>query len=50
MKISNGFVLADPATGEVIGTIPEMGIKETKEAITAAHDAFKSWKKTTAKV
>lgn len=41
---------ADPATGEEIGTIPEMGIKETREAIASAQNAFVSWKKTTAKV
>lgn len=41
---------SDPATNEEIGTIPEMGIRETKEAISAARAAFNSWKLTTAKV
>jgi acyl-CoA reductase-like NAD-dependent aldehyde dehydrogenase len=29
--------------------VPEMGLEETKEAISAASTAFKSWGKTTAK-
>jgi Aldehyde dehydrogenase family len=40
----------DPATDEVLGEIPDMGIVETREAIDAAAVAFKSWSKTTAKV
>ncbi|OCB84552.1 succinate-semialdehyde dehydrogenase [Sanghuangporus baumii] len=42
--------VSNPATGEEIGTVPEMGVKETQEAITAAQDSFKAWKRTTAKV
>jgi succinate-semialdehyde dehydrogenase/glutarate-semialdehyde dehydrogenase len=40
----------DPATAEELGKVPEMGIAETREAIEAAANAFKSWGKTTAKV
>lgn len=40
----------DPATLEELGTVPEMGLAETKEAIEAASRAFKTWSKTTAKV
>jgi acyl-CoA reductase-like NAD-dependent aldehyde dehydrogenase len=40
----------DPATTEELGTVPEMGLAETKEAIDAAAKAFKTWGKTTAKV
>lgn len=40
----------DPATSEELGTIPEMGLTETKEAVEAASVAFKTWSKTTAKV
>lgn len=43
-------LLADPATAEELGTVPEMGLAETKEAIDAASKAFKTWSKTTAKV
>jgi hypothetical protein len=41
---------SDPATREELGTIPEMGIEETKDAINAAGEAFVTWSKTTAKV
>ncbi|KAF7432744.1 succinate semialdehyde dehydrogenase NADP+ linked [Pleurotus ostreatus] len=39
----------NPATNEEIGTVPEMGLEETKEAIDAASVAFQTWGKTTAK-
>jgi acyl-CoA reductase-like NAD-dependent aldehyde dehydrogenase len=42
--------IADPATNEELGTVPEMGLAETKEAIEAAHKAFPAWSRTTAKV
>ncbi|WP_368506982.1 NAD-dependent succinate-semialdehyde dehydrogenase [Bradyrhizobium lupini] len=37
----------DPASQNVLGTIPHMGRNETAAAINAAADAFKAWKKTT---
>lgn len=40
----------DPANEDSLGHVPEMGITETKEAIDAAHTAFKSWSQTNAKV
>ncbi len=43
------FDVTNPATGEVIGTVPECGADETKRAIDAAEVAFKSFKKTTPK-
>ena len=43
-------VRIDPATTEELGTVPEMGLEETKEAIEAASKAFKTWSKTTGKV
>jgi succinate-semialdehyde dehydrogenase / glutarate-semialdehyde dehydrogenase len=39
----------DPASGEIIGTVPRMGVAETRRAIEAADRAFKSWSRTTAK-
>jgi succinate-semialdehyde dehydrogenase / glutarate-semialdehyde dehydrogenase len=39
----------DPASGEIIGTVPKMGAGETRRAIEAADRAFKSWSRTTAK-
>ncbi|MBX3446754.1 MAG: NAD-dependent succinate-semialdehyde dehydrogenase [Parvibaculaceae bacterium] len=35
--------VTDPATGGVIGTVPSLGAKETREAIEAAHRAQKDW-------
>jgi succinate-semialdehyde dehydrogenase/glutarate-semialdehyde dehydrogenase len=43
-------VSVDPANNKELGTVPEMGLAETKEAIDAASKAFKTWGKTTAKV
>lgn len=39
----------NPATGELVGTIPQLGADETREVIAAAEVAFASWKKLTAK-
>jgi len=38
----------NPATGEIIGTIPKSGKAETARAIAAAEEAFHSFKKTSA--
>lgn len=38
----------NPATGEVLGTVPAMGVRETENAITAAHHAFPAWRAMTA--
>lgn len=35
----------NPATGEVIGTIPKFARKETAKAIDAAHAAFADWRR-----
>ncbi|MER9249810.1 NAD-dependent succinate-semialdehyde dehydrogenase [Mesorhizobium sp. M0590] len=37
----------DPASQSVLGTVPAMGENETRAAIAAAAEAFKSWKKKT---
>nr|WP_299200938.1 NAD-dependent succinate-semialdehyde dehydrogenase [uncultured Amphritea sp.] len=42
-------VVLNPATGEQIATVPDLGAEETEAAIVAADIAFKSWKKKTAK-
>jgi succinate-semialdehyde dehydrogenase/glutarate-semialdehyde dehydrogenase len=39
----------NPATGEIVGTVPKMGAAETRDAIDAAHRAFAPWKKKTGK-
>ncbi|OAP64338.1 hypothetical protein AYL99_00310 [Fonsecaea erecta] len=43
------FDVYDPATLDKIATIPEMGAEDTDKAIAAAHEAFQSFKKTTAR-
>ncbi len=39
----------NPASGELLGTVPDMGADETRHAIDAAHAAFPAWAKKTAK-
>jgi len=39
----------NPATGEILGTIPRMGAVETRRAIEAAGKAMKDWRALTAK-
>jgi succinate-semialdehyde dehydrogenase/glutarate-semialdehyde dehydrogenase len=39
----------NPATGEIIGTVPHMGTTEVRQAIDAAARAFPAWRKRTAK-
>src|SRR5690349_797592 len=39
----------DPATGEVIGHVPNLGAAEARQTIDAAAEAFSSWRKRTAK-
>ncbi|EJD53651.1 succinate-semialdehyde dehydrogenase [Auricularia subglabra TFB-10046 SS5] len=43
------FEVTNPATNKVLGAVADMGVAETKEAVVAASEAFKSWSKTTAK-
>ncbi|MFC3884906.1 NAD-dependent succinate-semialdehyde dehydrogenase [Bacillus songklensis] len=38
----------NPATKEMIATVPNGGKEEAKAAVDAAHEAFKTWSKTTA--
>ena len=39
----------NPATGEIVGTVPRLGGAETRRAIDAAARAFPAWRKKTAK-
>ena len=43
------FEVTNPATGEVIATLPDMGAAETAAAIAAAHTAQKAWAAKTGK-
>ncbi|XP_057248537.1 succinate-semialdehyde dehydrogenase, mitochondrial isoform X2 [Beta vulgaris subsp. vulgaris] len=40
--------VTNPATGDVVANVPCMGVRETNDAISAAHEAFSTWSKTTA--
>lgn len=46
----NGAVsaIANPATGELLGNVPELGAAETRCAIEAAHAAWPGWRQATA--
>jgi succinate-semialdehyde dehydrogenase/glutarate-semialdehyde dehydrogenase len=39
----------NPATGDVIGSVPSLGRAETRQAIEAAEHAFREWRKRTGK-
>jgi succinate-semialdehyde dehydrogenase / glutarate-semialdehyde dehydrogenase len=41
--------VTNPATGDVLGTIPKMGADETRRAIEAANAAYPAWRARTAK-
>jgi len=43
------FDVTNPATGEVIASVPQMGEAEAERAVVGAHKAFKQWKRKTAK-
>ncbi|WP_242219089.1 NADP-dependent succinate-semialdehyde dehydrogenase [Shinella zoogloeoides] len=45
----SGIAVKNPATGELVGYVPKLGAKETKEAIDAAAEAQKGWAARTAK-
>lgn len=38
-----GIPVDDPATGKIIGHVPDLGVEETGRAIRAAADAFPAW-------
>lgn len=44
------FPVYNPATGEELGRVRDMGRIEAEEAVTRAHDAFQVWKNVTCKV
>jgi len=39
----------NPATGEILGTVPRLGAAETRSAIEAANAAFSAWSQKTGK-
>ncbi|XP_075219695.1 succinic semialdehyde dehydrogenase isoform X2 [Lycorma delicatula] len=48
-KSGKTFNVLNPATGELIGDVPDMDLQDVQVAIKAAHDAFPSWSSITAK-
>ena len=51
VEADNGAVtsVVNPATGEIVGTVPAMGVAETRRAIEAAGAAFPRWRAMVAK-
>eukprot|EP01135_Chromosphaera_perkinsii_P012057 Nk52_evm20s2578 gene=Nk52_evmTU20s2578 len=43
------YPVVNPATGEVIVEVPDMGTEDVKDAVDVAHEGFQSWKAKTAK-
>ncbi|MBV8678900.1 MAG: aldehyde dehydrogenase family protein, partial [Aquitalea sp.] len=41
--------VTNPATGEIIASVPKMGTAEAERAVAGAAEAFKTWKKKSAK-
>ncbi|KAI9274202.1 Aldehyde/histidinol dehydrogenase [Sporodiniella umbellata] len=48
-NVKETFAVLDPANSNEIGRLPDMGTLETKGAIDAASEAFKTWSTTTGK-
>src|SRR5699024_5258550 len=46
---SQTIEVTNPASGALIGTVPDMGADETRRAIAAAQDAFQQWRRVPAK-
>ncbi len=42
------YEVRNPATGEVVDTVPKGTREDAKRAVDAAHDAFKKWRETSA--
>ena len=51
VEADNGATISvtNPATGELIGTVPKMGGIETRRAINFASEALPAWREKTAK-
>ena len=45
----NTFEVRNPSTGDVITTLPDLGVEETRKAIDAAYEAQKEWAARTGK-
>ena len=51
VEASNGEILNvhDPFSQDVISTVPNLGVDETRQSVESAHSAFSHWKEFTAK-
>ena len=51
IEAASGATLSvrNPATGQVVGTVPALGAAETRQAIEAAKAAFPTWRRMLAK-
>ncbi|MEO6571316.1 MAG: aldehyde dehydrogenase family protein, partial [Ilumatobacteraceae bacterium] len=47
-RSGRAFDVTDPATGEVIGSVPDGGADDAADAVAAADAAFPAWSVTTA--
>ena len=43
--VGKGIPVANPATGEVLGTVPSLGAEAVREAIEAARSAWADWRR-----
>lgn len=39
------IAVTNPASGSVIGSVPDLGSEATRDAVAAAHDAFSDWRR-----
>ena len=46
---ASGFTIRNPATGETLGTVPDLGAAETRRAIDIANAAWPAWRALAAK-
>ena len=49
VSAARSFPVHNPATGELLGAVPDMGAEETRRAIAAAAAAFPAWRAKTGK-
>jgi succinate-semialdehyde dehydrogenase / glutarate-semialdehyde dehydrogenase len=45
----NSLAVTNPATGDLVGSVPNMGAAETRRAVAAAEKAWPAWREKTAK-
>lgn len=50
LSAASEFPVLDPCTGQELARVSDCGADEARTAVAAAYEAFRSWKRTTAKV